>query len=603
MATASDPFEPYLNRAASLFDLGDVVQAGQIWQAILKRDPNHAVARAGLYKVKVHFDARATQDGLIAPAPPPVPEPKLSPAAAEPNEVGELLERGCALYDAGRTEEAVAAWEKVLSLDAANTLARGYLDGAKRRLEIESVRTGSLPLLKDEPAPAPAQEHQDLEQLLQDGCTLFDMGQTGDALLKWERILAANPTHALALAYANDARKELGLAPLQAGEAPAVSRPASPLPARPADQAEADADASQVEQWVLDGVQLYDMGMLDEAIEKWQDALALDPSHGNAAAYLQMGLRDREQAQKDAKAPARAPSTSASILPPTAPPMPPPAPAPSAAPAAWVTEPQLPAARSVQVPVQVPAPVGPPKALTTPANPPRVGLKVPGAFKGLALPEWLTTPRNLGMLIGALVLLGVSSYFLWDHLRDVARKEAVASAKAEALRAVSRQVQVAALAETPEAVRKEAEAALGDDPLQAFFRGQEWLRLDQDNAAAAQFVDRARSRMTELPPSGTLADFQKFVQAGDLEAAAKVIRGLLRQTPDAQDYREKARGVDLALAQYYANKERFGDAKDALCRVRAMFPQEKIWQAKLRLLETIQAMPRADRAGWIQMLG
>jgi tetratricopeptide (TPR) repeat protein len=592
MATASDPFEPYLNRAASLFDLGDVVQAGQIWQAILKRDPNHAIARAGLYKVKVYFDARATQDGLVAPAPPPVPEPQRSPAAAEPDEVGELLERGCALYDAGRIEQAVAAWEKVLSLDAANTLARGYLDGAKRRLEIESVRTGSLPLLRDEPAPAPVQEHEDLDQLLQDGCTLFDMGQTGDALLKWERILASNPTHALALAYANDARKELGLAPLQLGEAPAESRPATPVSAR----TEADTDASQVEQWVLDGVQLYDMGMLDEAIEKWQDALALDPTHGNAAAYLQMGVRDREQDEKAAKAPPQPPSASAFILPPTAPPMAPSAPAP---PAAWVTEPQLPAVR----PVVVPAPVGPPKALTTPAKPSRVGLKVPGAFQGVALPEWLNTPRNLGILIGAVVLLGIGSFFLWDHLRELARKEAVASAKADALRSVSRQVQIATLAETTEAVRKEAEAALGDDPLLAFFRAQEWLRLDQDNAAAAQFMDQARGKMTELPPSGSLADFQKFVQAGDLEAASKVIRGLLRQTPDAQDYREKARGIDLALAQYYANKERFGDAKDALCRVRAMFPQEKIWQAKLKLLDAIQAMPRADRAGWIQMLG
>jgi tetratricopeptide (TPR) repeat protein len=596
MATAPDPFEPYLNRAASLFDLGDVVQAGQIWQAILKRDANHAVARAGLYKVKVHFDARATQDGLVAPAPPAAPEPQRPSAESGPDVLAELLERGCALYDSGRMEEAVAAWDKVLGLDPGNTLARGYLDGARRRLETESVRTGSMPLLRDEPAqPAPAVDREDSERLLQDGCTLFDMGQTGDALLKWERILAANPGHALALAYANDARKELGLAPLQSGETPAAPPPAAPVPPRPALPAEADADASQVEQWVLDGVQLYDMGMLDEAIEKWQDALALAPAHANASAYLQMGLRDREQAEKAAKVPARMPPAAPSILPlPTAP-----MPAPPAQAAAWVTEPQLPIARAVQIP----APVGPPRALTAPAKPPRVGLKVPGAFKGLVLPEWLTSPRSLGILIGVGVLLGIGCFFLWDHLRELARKEAVASAKADALRSVSRQVQIANLAATPEALRKEAEGVLGEDPLQAFFCAQEWLRLDQGNAAAAQMMDRARSRMAELPPSGTLADFQKFAQAGDLEAAVKVIRGLLRQTPDVQDYRDKARGAELALAQYYANKERFGDAKEALSRVRAMFPQEKIWPAKLKLLEAIQAMPKADRAGWIQMLG
>ena len=48
---ADDPFQAHLLRAASLFEAGDVVQAGQIWQAILKRDPTHQAARAGLYQV------------------------------------------------------------------------------------------------------------------------------------------------------------------------------------------------------------------------------------------------------------------------------------------------------------------------------------------------------------------------------------------------------------------------------------------------------------------------------------------------------------------------------------------------------------------------
>ena len=112
-----DPFQTHLDRAAALFDGGDVVQAGQIWQAILKRDPGNAAARAGLFKVKQFFDQK--------------------------------------------------------DFAAANDV------------------------------------------LLQEGCTLFDMGQVREALLKWERILTTDPGHKLALAYANDARRELGLEPIR----------------------------------------------------------------------------------------------------------------------------------------------------------------------------------------------------------------------------------------------------------------------------------------------------------------------------------------------------------------------------------------------------
>ena len=65
MAEAPDPFEAYLKRATDLFEAGDIVRAGQIWQAILKKVPDHQVARAGLYRVKLYFDSRATQDGLV----------------------------------------------------------------------------------------------------------------------------------------------------------------------------------------------------------------------------------------------------------------------------------------------------------------------------------------------------------------------------------------------------------------------------------------------------------------------------------------------------------------------------------------------------------
>jgi predicted Zn-dependent protease len=137
----------------------------------------------------------------------------------------------------------------------------------------------------------------------------------------------------------------------------------------------------------------------------------------------------------------------------------------------------------------------------------------------------------------------------------------------------------------------------------AYWRAQECLRLDPGNAAAAQLVDRAKTQMATLPPKGALGDYESAVKAGDLESAEGILRGLLRLSPDDSDLKDRARTINLALAQTYALKERFGDARDCLTRGRAMYPQDKSWQGKLKLLDTIQGMAKGDRAAWIQLLG
>ena len=48
----TDPYAPYLRQADDLFANGDIVKAGQIWQAILKQQPGHTTARERLLAVK-----------------------------------------------------------------------------------------------------------------------------------------------------------------------------------------------------------------------------------------------------------------------------------------------------------------------------------------------------------------------------------------------------------------------------------------------------------------------------------------------------------------------------------------------------------------------
>ena len=204
-------------------------------------------------------------------------------------------------------------------------------------------------------------------------------------------------------------------------------------------------------------------------------------------------------------------------------------------------------------------------------------------------------------MAGGLILLTALT-LLRGYQRERSLRSAVLAAKADALKPVARQVEVAALVETPEAIRREAENAMGDDPLLAYLRAEECLRLDSGDAKAARLLEQARTGMA-AKARASRESFEKSLKAGELEAAYSAIRGLLCQSPDDLELRSRGRVVSLALAQAYAHKERFGDAKECLCLVRAMYPQETVWQAKLKLLDAIQGLPRAERSGWIAMLG
>jgi tetratricopeptide (TPR) repeat protein len=452
------------------------------------------------------------------------------------------------------------------------------------------------------------------------------MGQTEEALAVWERILAADPGHALARAYAEDARRELGRASM--GARPALPSPPPPprqSPASPQAPAAPDKDDRKetADRLVREGVQLYDLGLNEEAAEKWKEALRLCPDHPEASGCLEMARRD------------------AATPPPSQPiPVPPPLegriqeaesllkaqrfgeaalafqqlmreeardprvlhgyqqarafraaqPAP--------TSPAPPLRLDPPAPIRVP--VGPPRALTARTSPPRTGIKVPTA---LSVPPWLASPRNLALIGFSAVGLLTGIYFLQGFQREKALLSALAAAKADAVRPVSRQVEVPDLGETVEAIRQEAEATLSEDPLLAYFRAQEWLRLTPSSAAASQLVDRARQALGAKPPSGSLDAFEASLKAGDLETAQTNILGLLRQAPDDQGLRDKAQSVFLELAQACAGKERYADARECLLRGRAMRPQDRSWQAKLKLLESIQAMPKGERPGWIPFLG
>lgn len=600
---SQDPYAPYLRQADDLFSKGELVKAGQIWQAILKQAPQHVEARGRLLQVKQRLLALQAQAAAEAPPPvavtapePPAPPPTPAPAAelapppapapeptsvpapapepasvaapARPATPGEaepdrLLIEGCTLFDMGQVEDALRKWELVLALDPGHRLAREYANGARRDL-------GLPPLAAPEPPAAEAigtgQDEEDLDKLLREAVQLYDIGLVEEAVSKWERALAADPGRQDVKAYLQQARAELGRAPA----APAPT--AAPRAAGP-DPGALDLKLRQADH-------LLSLQRHEEAAFTFQQALALDP--GNARA-----LDGLERCRPTRPRPAQAP-------------VPPQAPALALDPQgriAMVEDPD----RTL---VTDPPAVAPPASLVKATPAPRQGLALPDRVQSLTerLP-WLREPKVLALIGGGLLVLLLGGGAIHRYRKDQALRDAVQAARSAALAPISQQAQAPDLTEAPAAIREEAQSALDMDPLRAYLRAATLVGRDPSDAAAARLLEKAKAALPGGAVGASLAEYQKHLQAGDLDAAAQVMDALLRATPDDPDLRARAGRLELALCTAHAAQEKWDDAALDLQRGRALFPDDKGWQARLKLLEQIRAMPKAQRGDWIALLG
>jgi tetratricopeptide (TPR) repeat protein len=624
-----DPYARYLQQADELFASGEVVRAGQIWQAVLKAVPDHGPAREGLLRVKAALDQkqteaaaaihrRATDSSVEIPA---VPEPSRATVAMPlPTAPAPQPEPPPAPVMAEASPEA----------------------------EPEPVPAGALtpaPLPAPAPVAAPAPMDDDTqEKLLREGCTLYDMGQVEDALRKWNQLLAAVPDHAMALQYAEGARRELGL-PLDGSVAPAA-------PVHPVTQEVPiyGADEEAADKLLREGCLLYDMGLPEEAIGKWEQALKLAPHRSDIQSFLDNAHQDLATA---AAAPAPAPAA--------------PAPGPSPADekarqaehlmgmqrfeeAAFTYQqaldldpghsqakagllraraaqgaPMRPTSSNPSGPIRIemdrpdpvpevpapaaagPEPVQPPSALTKPAPAPRAGLqiKAPEGFDASKLPDWVKNPMVWAGAAGGLLVLILGTLLYKSHARDSQLAEDVAAARRAAVAKAARDAEVLNLAETDASILSEGKQALGEgDAVRAYLRAQTLLKKNPSDGAAAQLLDQSKAALSQAGLVGATAEeYHRHLQEGDLDNAAKVLDALLRANPDDPGLRSQGLRLYLRLAEDHASQGRWSDAQTDLLRGRALGPEDPAWSARLALLPKIQGMSKGDQALWIAMLG
>ena len=601
-----DPYSTYLSQADTLFAQGEMVKAGQIWQAILKQQPAHPEARQRLLDLKQHLLALREREAATpvppapaavavsvaappAPLPDPVstpePEPPSAPepihlASPEPQpppalNTDRLLAEGCTLYDMGQLEDALRKWDLVLAQDPSHVLARGYVNGVRQEL--------GRPPLEAAAAPGPIQVHdhhadEDFDKLLREAVQLYDMGLTEEAITKWERALVLEPSRSDIQGYLQQAKAELGETPAPV-TIPAPTHTPAPSFTPAATSAPSNAEALDLK--LRQAEHLLTMQRHEEAAFTFQQALGIDPGNNLA---LQGLMRCRK--------PSSAPGGS-------------PAPEPrSAQTSAMDTQgriamsleesPYSSGAQAVQMP----------ETVAKQSTPAREGLSFPDQLRSATdrMP-WLQNPKVLLGLSGGLVVVILVLGGLHSYRKDQALKEEVRAAKLAAVAPLAEQTTAQDLTESPASLRQEAEATQVTDPLRAYLRAEALAARLPGDPAAAQLLEKARAGLPGGVTGASLPEFQKHVQDGDLEAAAKVMDTLLRATPGDGSLRARAARLQLALCSAHAAQAKWESAEEDLLRGRALFPTDKTWQVRLKLLEKVKALPKDQRPAWITLLG
>jgi len=613
MSDTQDPFASHLQRAQDLFQAGEVIAAGQIWQAVLRKNPTHAGARACLVHVKHWLDERQKAGDpvvLAVQSQPPVDLDALPVAKADP----------------GRSAPQPAS-PPVASAPLAVAPAA----------EDPPQPPPPPPTEAELPAPKERAEDIDIDLLIRQGCTLFDMDQVEDALARWEEVLKVEPNHRLALEYVASARQELAR---QAAK-PIIAL-AEPVPPAPIVQELSSEDTGEdffearLFSLLQEGLELYDKGNTEAAMARWREMLALDPDNEDAKAYISMAQKDtsaikdvgRSTGSYSLKGPGRLLDTDAleqkcrqgerlmrlNRL----------EQAEFAFQVVLDQEPhherashgleQVKALLAERPPESEPAGEGqvletggvkPPAAVTAPGQPARSGLALPSAITEMTRDHpWMKSKAVWGGISALLLVLVAAGFVLHQRQMDAKLASDRATFANMAMAQVSRGNEAPDLSEKPASIRTEAESAIGDDPVRAYHRAKEFLRLNPSDISAAQLLDRARVALNEgTPRTATLADYQKHLAQGDLESAEADIDALLRIKPDDGDLMQRASRLYLVLAQIHASKERWAEAKDALRKGRALNPSDRAWQGRIKLLEKIPNQPKDERPGWISFLG
>jgi tetratricopeptide (TPR) repeat protein len=555
----------FLKQASNFFDAGEVVKAGQIWQAILKKDPSIAEAKKGLLSVKAALSKNAK------------PAPMQSPPAARPTSAEQFLREGCSLYDSGALTEALEAWEKVLAIDPGHYLALSYTRGVRKELGLPVDPAPSPPQGADAGSPPemPPPPEQRLEApntqvaaisedqakaiaIIERGSQLYKVGNIEDAVDAWESALAIDPGNVLAKGYLTTARNDLDARP-------AVLPP--PLPNESSPMPPASMPPASTPPLLLPRPAPFD--------PFGQSPSGLAASEGPPA----------EQARQKDDGPKQTGSGEKTIRIP-----------------GLATGSPIATIRPIGVKNNAPAQI--PSMITSAQDPKRQGPAFSHEIKKLPLLSRLASPLSFIFTFGLLLMLGAGGFWFVSSKKDALLKATQAAIKDGAIKSARQSVKEINLPLTTEELKAQARSAMGNNPLRAYMLIQEIISRDPTDSSAPKLLDQAQQAMAAAPKTSTAdADLSRFMADGNLNEAAALLEARLRQNPNNMRAREDLARICLLQARASSKQGNWGAARTRLLMGAALFPKDLTWQARLKLVEHMQSALKEDQQSWAEMLG
>jgi tetratricopeptide (TPR) repeat protein len=617
----------HLQQASLLFGVGEVVKAGQIWQAILKVHPLNNEAKAGLLKVR----------DILSKVPADSPEGPIDPES-----------------------------QRKLGTP---------------RLSLESKLRMSLTVPEVSATNGQSLAHPDAELLMKQGRAHYDQGSLHEALEAWEKALEMDPNNNLALSYARGVRKELGLPVSEAPRGPqdppsplspsknklgelAGHAPWTPVSEKTGQHPNTDPNGSETAQgakhqdgatngttgnnWQLEdiasqierGSQLYKNGKIAEAITAWESALSMDPGNALTKGYLAMAredLVDKRQSTSDGTSPKKhealteyapfglgrlngaAHCASAAGLADSSDAVP-----PSNSLSSAVGVHNLETAADIHGKVridgghgahdlrQVSRPVGPSRE-SAPAKMPTVILEKqaqnrqgPGLPKKLhGVPFLSRLFRPMAIKVASLLIFisaGAATWIAWAK-RDAILRATKAAIVGDAIKTANQSIKAADLGQSKDELKLEVKSALSSDPLRAYMLVKELISRDPNDTSPAKMLEQAKQAMAAAPKVRTDGDLGRFLSAGAFDDAEALLKSTLMQNPNNMRVRENLARVCLMHAKHLIANGQWGNAHSKLLMGAALYPMDFSWQARIKFLENIQSYSKEDYIRWAEMLG
>lgn len=533
----------HLRQASDFFDSGYVVKAGQIWQAILKRDSSNGEARAGLLKVRDVLTSGPDAD--ISAAEPhtlPPPEDLATPVPAD--EAGHFLREGCSLYDSGALTEALAAWEKVLVIEPEHGLALSHVRGVRKELglPILEIEKHAEPLME---ADSKGSENEgiltsepnqtEIDWFIDQGSHLYKIGKIAGAIHTWESALAIDPENVLTKGYLAMARAEL--------EAKSGKKPLpGSIEASPFRQSVSSVPPSECRQ--------------------------SRPIPNKTPADLPINIASEPKSATKLSAP-------------------------------QVSDPQSAPGHGQGSNALMPS------VITKRAELTREGPSLSKKVKKVPILSRLLSPITLVVLLlltcGGGWLAFVNRDAILNAAQAAIKEEAIKSAH-QSVKVVNLAITPeelksqakSALNSSPLRSYLLVQEVISRDP------------SDTTVAKLFEQAQQAMQSMATLPTQRQNADLNRLIASGNLEEAETLVETSLRQNPNNQRTRENLARVSLLLAREFAKQGKWESARSRLLMGAALFPKDLTWQARLKLLENLQTTPanlKEEQSQWYELLG